>query len=158
MPRPVGRDVVDPRHHGISVLEPHFLPGIALVADGQFRFHEREHRQGVGVVPRMRVPDPDGRDGHGQGHDEHQAHPDELAPHADAVKNGLPAAYRVVAQRSNVHFVRSLSIASSAVRTCAAPPGAGAGRRSGRGLSGPGSQDRPRPKPTDPLRQRRRTK
>ena len=131
VPRTEGGDIGDRRHHRVPVLQPHFLPGVSVVADGELGFRERQHAGGVTIVGGCRAPEHEHRHGHDEDRDRHHSDGHQLAPHPKPVKNRLPAADGVAAPSFH-DLLPDLSI--DAVRY--GPDLRGAGRRRRRAVSG----------------------
>ena len=91
------RDVADGEHAPRAVGEADFLARVPLVAERELGFGQRRHAGGIPFRARGRMPQVPGRDGDGGEGGEQQRGLEQLAPHADAVEDGLAAPERSAA-------------------------------------------------------------
>ena len=99
-----GGDLANAEHPPRAVREADLLTRVGIVAEGELDLRQRRHAGGVPLRARGAVPQRPGRDGDGgEGGEEHRR-PEQLAPHADAVEDGLPAPERAAADAAHHAF------------------------------------------------------
>ena len=96
-----GGDVADAQHVPRAVGETHLLARIRIVAEDDLRLGQRHHAGGVPFRARGAVPQRPGRHRHGHEGREQHGRLEELAPHADAVEDGLAAPERAAADAAH---------------------------------------------------------
>ena len=133
------RDLADAQHAPRAVGEADFLARVRVVAEDELDLGERHHPGGVPLRAGGAVPQRPGRHRHGgEGGEEHRR-PEELAPHAQPVEDGLAAPERRAADAVHVGLLIPAWIASRRPRE------AGGGAKGSRGgASGPRLPPAPR--------------
>ena len=126
-----GGDVANAERAPRAVLEPHLLAGIGIVAEDQLGLGQSHHAGGVPLRPGGALPERPGRHrNRGEGGEQH-GRPEQLAPHADRVEDGLTAPQRAAADTA--HDVLPVLAFSASWRW----------RRAGAGRSGTGRREPP---------------